>query len=386
MILRTIAFVLFFGNVAFPKDFCAVLVQVRGDGGQAIRTSVELMGPEGESVAHKLTDQQGKAEFCDFGLGEHKILVGKEHCYPVLIRKVQLVYPIVQVFPVSLTACPPAPEQGPAKGGCEAYFRVVSNEGIPLAATTVTETKHGYRGRTDAYGRTLMRVPLGEGASFRFSAPGHQPQVITVKCDGLRQIEKRVMLVKRPDASQSRAAPAFCAIKLLVTDEDGSPLAVPVALINKSRETKAVILTDEYGGGRLCDFDFGVYDILVGWDSCNSVEILNVRLEYGREQEFKVSLNTPCRGRSELWGEACQVYVRVSSDKGQPVPSATITRSGSRDPYRPDSYGRTLMLVGKNETAVLTVGAPDFADTIFYQACEGRQRVEREIILKGKPK
>lgn len=177
---------------ANPKEgHCAVQVTVTYPGGLPARTPVELLDAAGKVVARTET-WEGKASFCDFGFGEHTILVGGDRCGSVAVRRVRLQsWP--QQFFVTWNSC------GDQSGGryppsCRLYLRVSSTGGTKLPAA-VTAPNDPRVIETDKYGRLWVGVPEGTTQEMVITAVGHKPERVQIACHGERDIEQAVVLV-----------------------------------------------------------------------------------------------------------------------------------------------------------------------------------------------
>lgn len=192
--IRILLAVLSFVLIANASDFCAVTVFVSDVSGVPLPAPTELIDPTGKVVAHTEADATGRAEFCDFDFGEHSIIVGGRYCNSVVIRGVRLRYPSPQIFKVALTPCTGEHSEGNA---CEAYFRVRSGRGEPVAGAAVQRAEGGRPSTTDRYGRAATLISLESLEAFTFSAPGYEPQTLHLSCNNNWRIETRVTLWRK---------------------------------------------------------------------------------------------------------------------------------------------------------------------------------------------
>ncbi len=190
LMVRLLTCVVCFVGWAAAADFCAVRLEVSDEEGRPLDVRVELTDPSGKTVAHTHS-WQGEAEFCDFGFGEHSILVGGDTCNSVLIRKVRLTYHHPQTFKVGLTMCPSKHFMGTA---CGVYFRVTDEGGEPAVAVAV-HVEGVLQSRTDRYGRALTLIRLGRTETVTFSYEPYETKAIEVNCRG--PIEKLVVLKRK---------------------------------------------------------------------------------------------------------------------------------------------------------------------------------------------
>ena len=131
---KTVAFLLIALSARSGRasEFCAVTVAVTDEQGRfANSVPVELHDPEGKTV--KRFDQGGgEVKFCDFGFGEHSILVGNDVPGSIVIRRVSLVYGVEQRFHV---IAPNRIERFSLskEALCTVYLRVSSSGATPIS-------------------------------------------------------------------------------------------------------------------------------------------------------------------------------------------------------------------------------------------------------------
>lgn len=186
--MRLLGFMALLPFGMYAKDLCAVRVLIEG----LPAASVELVDASGKTVA-QTAPINGVAEFCDFGFGEHSIVVGGDACGSVVIRKVRLYKGGTQEFHVVLQGCagtggsvfPPS---------CLTYFRVSSSTGEKLPAVTVTVPNDDRVFKGDGYGRVWLGMLNGASQTFTFSATGHRSSSITFHCENYQNIEHSVVL------------------------------------------------------------------------------------------------------------------------------------------------------------------------------------------------
>lgn len=172
----------------YGKDLCAVRVFIEG----LPAATVELVDASGRTVA-QTEPFNGVAEFCDFGFGEHSIVVGGDNCGSVVIRKIRLYDGGTQQFRVVLQGCagtggsriPPS---------CLAYFRVTSSTGEKLPDVAVADPNDGSKFKGDGYGRVWLGMLNGTSRMLIFSAAGHRPSSINLRCENYENVERSVIL------------------------------------------------------------------------------------------------------------------------------------------------------------------------------------------------
>ncbi len=179
------------------QEFCAVTILVSDERARPLAIPVELLEPSGKAVAWSTTSHEGKAEFCDFGFGYHSIVINKGHCNSITIHKVRFYYPIPNTFRFVLPRCE---ETGDVLGSaCRAYFRVMSENGLPVAGVAVRIEGQQKPLRGDTYGRVLAGIPFDKTVptEVTFSAAGYETEVLRVACEKRSDIEQAVQLKRR---------------------------------------------------------------------------------------------------------------------------------------------------------------------------------------------
>ncbi len=177
------------------QDFCAlrVIVTYRG-GALASGQPVRLLDSSGKEVGRQET-WRGEASFCDFGFGEHTLVVGRDdECGRVMIGGIRL-HERPQELEVikNLCAAPPSDRYPP---GCLVYFRVASRDGVKLRATVQTPAGR-VLAETDKYGRAWVGAREGFTEDYLVISEGYEPAKVTVRCENQRDIEQEVLLQPR---------------------------------------------------------------------------------------------------------------------------------------------------------------------------------------------
>ena len=180
-------------------------------------------------------------------------------------------------------------------------------------------------------------------------------------------------------AASVAAAGDLCGVTVRVADETGIPLSVPVRLFGP--DEKLVIATESNRDGiaQFCDFGFGLHSILVGDDNCNSVMIRRVRFPFPEQYEFRVVLSR-CANRGGYIGNACEAYIRVVLETGEPASGVEVAASGSS--VKTDRYGRASLLVHMGKQLQLTLWGPEYETTGVPIDCGDRWRIEKQVLVK----
>jgi hypothetical protein len=198
--IRLLTLALAFGGLGEGADkrkteFCAVQVEAVSRSGVKVRQiPVELLNERGEVVAEtKMRD--GIARFCDFGFGEHSILVNRRGCPAIEIHNVYISFGQEHSFKVALEGCAPFF----TTTACPLELRVQTTSGTPIAGATIRSLvgrnlSYYNADRTDKYGRVLLYVDPGTEEGFPISAPGYRAETIGMSCPTMRNLRHIVVL------------------------------------------------------------------------------------------------------------------------------------------------------------------------------------------------
>ena len=180
----------------------------------------------------------------------------------------------------------------------------------------------------------------------------------------------------RRGAAQDKA-PDFCAVRLSVTDSEGTPVRLAVAdLLDKGGR---IVRTENVVNGRadFCDFGFGRYSILVHdkRSQCGAAEVKGVHVIYGLTQDLGAILNG-CSDEGDWVTSGCSFYVRVAAPGGRPVSGVAIGGPNVQGIHHTDKYGRALLFVAKGQSVDYTFSRLGYRTTSLALACPS---------LKGPP-
>lgn len=177
------------------------------------------------------------------------------------------------------------------------------------------------------------------------------------------------------------SAADLCALKLLVTNDQGNPVSVPVELLDSKGAPIAHTSTDQEGKAEFCDLKFGNHSVVVGGDGCNSVTVRNVRYVHPEPRTMKVVLNF-CQEVPAYEGSVCRFYFRIESEQGDPLPHAQMRASDEGRTSTADGYGRILKLLPYTKTATVSFSAPGYETQTVPVKCDNRSYHERLVKLK----
>jgi hypothetical protein len=178
---------------------------------------------------------------------------------------------------------------------------------------------------------------------------------------------------------------SFCALKISAVSEDGTPLRNAFAeLVDPSGQ---MIRRQEVVEGRaeFCDFGFGYHSILVRGkddDTCDTM-VKNVKVIYGRPQQIKVILNSCLEYRIADGGNACFIYLRVSSKTGERIQTAKILKDDGLQIIT-DEYGRAQIGIRLFSGADLTFSKNGYETRKVHVECP-YVPVEKEMTIEMLP-
>jgi hypothetical protein len=170
----------------------------------------------------------------------------------------------------------------------------------------------------------------------------------------------------------------FCAVRVVVTSEGGSPAP---ALVELRDEKGATVERSLAPGGvaEFCDFEFGLYSIAIGGSTCGAIVIPNIRLRFGVTQVYRVYLNR-CGGDSIPRG--CSIYFRIADRDHQPLAGTSVSSSaigGSKTTA--DSFGRAQVWIPPGTAEMYDFSKDGYASTKFEYACSKPAYLERAITM-----
>lgn len=157
------------------------------------RVSIDLLDPRGTLVRSDST-HSGKVEFCDFGLGPHSILIGKDTCLPVSVHDVRARPGRTQNVFVRLNSCPhPA---GPL--ACSIYLRARSTEDLPIVNAKLSISGTAIEIDADQFGRLAAALLPASTALFSIQAPGYRTETVELGCQAAEDIDRLVVMRRLP--------------------------------------------------------------------------------------------------------------------------------------------------------------------------------------------
>jgi len=180
-------------GVAFGSDFCALSITVVSPNGLTIPypLPITLVDSTGR-VEEQTTTRDGKASFCDFGFGDHTVIVGSEEgCGSVVMPHIRLRLGSHQELKIVHNIC-----SGVGEGGrlnCAFYLRIRSDNGQKLAGAELW-SQGNLLLKADQYGRALVPVTKGTTREYEVRSPCHQNDEIHLSCTHNEESEREVIL------------------------------------------------------------------------------------------------------------------------------------------------------------------------------------------------
>jgi hypothetical protein len=193
-----VLFLAFRTTLAAIPTFCAVTVRVVDEDENPLRAvAVELVDPQDRTVERRITANDGTASFCDFGFGQHSVIVDKNAAASVVVRNITLAYgvprKILVVLNRGITEFALISKHGPL---CSAYLRISNDRGEPIAAARVAVGSDTTT--VDEFGRVMFGVPIQKDPTpVVISAPGYHKNRLAVPCEKLRSFQREVVLVRK---------------------------------------------------------------------------------------------------------------------------------------------------------------------------------------------
>jgi len=191
---QVVVLIVALGRHANAADFCALTVDILDStGGPARLTHVQLVDPAGKVV---FQDQVAGStlRICDFGFGEHKLVVGNPLCYPNTVGGLRLRLDEPIHLTVRLNWCP---RDRFASNLCNVYLRIRDPAGKPLPEATLLWDQMSARPLSDDMGRVGAPLVSGQSVVATVSKQGYSTETIPISCKEGEAIEREVLLKPR---------------------------------------------------------------------------------------------------------------------------------------------------------------------------------------------
>ena len=181
-----------FATCATAQDFCALTVHVTdGISGRPGTTWIHLEDASGKVVLRE-SKSGATWRICDFGFGPHVLRVGTNGCLPVAISNIRLVMDSPLELHVVLDSCGYREKM---RNACMVYFRMVTDDGKPIAGATFAPSLTLEPPKFDSYGRYQE---LFKGShDLAFTAPGFESTTAHIECQETEEVDHLVVMHPR---------------------------------------------------------------------------------------------------------------------------------------------------------------------------------------------
>jgi hypothetical protein len=193
-LFSSVVLIIMLGQRAKAVDFCALTVDIQDStGGPAKLTHVQLVDPTGKVVFQDQVEGS-TLRICDFGFGEHKLVVGNPRCYPNTVSGIRLRLDEPIHLTVRLNWCP---RDHFAGNLCSVYLRVQDQAGKPVPQATLSWDRISAKALSDEVGRVEAPLVSGQSVVATVSKSGYSTETIPISCTDGRAVELRVLLRPR---------------------------------------------------------------------------------------------------------------------------------------------------------------------------------------------
>ena len=180
----------------FPAvAYCSLSVKVENPHGGLVETRVIVEEQNGVKTEQMTTREPSR--FCGLGITPVSIIVGRDGCNQVIVRKVPLSWDETRHLSIIYDEAPCQVDVPPV-AACAILLRVVAVNHGPLGKVLFKAQKPfpaSYN--ADEYGRIFVRVAAGLELSGVISATGYQPAEIRIPCISKNyRVEERIVLEK----------------------------------------------------------------------------------------------------------------------------------------------------------------------------------------------
>ena len=184
MKLRFSILILLLSSAAFcqfeaPNAECRLVIRVSyGDGSLVDIGHVELLDPAGKTI-QQVPLHHGRASFCDFGFGEHSVVVRAGPCLASRWDGVVLNPKRTRELKVVMNC--DSGEDG-LSNFCEFYLRVRGEQDVSIPNASIRDPSGDILAKADSYGRILYVLRQGTRQSIIPAAPGWTGSGLTLEC------------------------------------------------------------------------------------------------------------------------------------------------------------------------------------------------------------
>jgi|SRR5579862_3721714 len=181
-----------FGGSAAGETFCALSVEVRFHDGRPARLQpVKFIDPSGNIVFDEQIENS-TFQICDFGFGEHRLVVGSSRCYQTAVSGIELRLGRPIHLTVWLNDCPRHISRGK---NCSVYLRVRNPSASALAGVNVSLGTDRPPGTTDDFGRVETYVKGAASTTAVLTKEGNVAEHVPLRCEDSEDIQRDVVLI-----------------------------------------------------------------------------------------------------------------------------------------------------------------------------------------------
>jgi len=180
----------------------------------------------------------------------------------------------------------------------------------------------------------------------------------------------------------SAASSDFCALKVKISDWDGSAINhTSMELVDSSGHVE---LRQMVGAEfEICDFRFGTHTLRLGVDECFPLAVSNLEVRLGNPITLDVTLPKCAYGRpmygSSTGERACFSYFRTATAEGEPLSQVEVSPKLRTYASLTDSYGRWQgIMTGTKE---ITFSKPGYAPKTLRVSCPEAGPLEVGVTL-----
>jgi hypothetical protein len=171
-------------------DDCALKVNVIDASGAPVRSAfVDLHDSKGNLVVQTMA-KDGWAEICDFGFGEHSLIIGKNSPFHITVSRISFTPGFPQTIKVVTNESTGFPHNST---GCPAYLRIADDSGRGVSGGTIKPSRQFVQ-TADRFGRVLLFLGRGKIVPVEVSADGYDSTTVSISCPRIERVEKSIAL------------------------------------------------------------------------------------------------------------------------------------------------------------------------------------------------
>ena len=194
--------VLSYWGACAAEPYCSLHVEATAPNGKRPVVLVKVIEPNGRTTTKFQRSQD--VQFCNLGILPVTVQVGPDNsCNEVVVHEVPVQWQEPYHLKVTYDPCAErAPRfPSPEMVGCEFLFRVTDTAGGPIAGAFVQIQPSSIKEDTDAYGRALVGVKVGDFTAA-ISASGYTEQTFRTSCTREKSGEPQEQWIKLTPTSK----------------------------------------------------------------------------------------------------------------------------------------------------------------------------------------